>query len=443
VKILILVLILLNVLSYQQSWGESPIYARQTLSSTTALNTDPKRDLIQVSQLNYQIDLEWSFNEILKLNSQSRFKHYEGDHIGPAFLTEAAYDEPTKPWALSKNDSLELRDFNLEYAQENWFITLGKQQVVWGKTDGLKLLDVINPQSFEQFILEDFSESRIPLWMANIEYNFNQAGNIQFLWIPDSTVHALPKDGASYQINSYRFLPALTADLPSEITLSIEEPVYVSDSLENADFGLRWTAFLNGWDISVNYLNHYDDFPLFYIDFNGDRVSVQQAYERTELIGSSISNSFSDLTLRAEVTFTKDQHYQGSDIQENRGVVFADELAMAIGLDWYGLSDTVLSWQVFHRRILDTKSPIAPPEIDTSFTFLARKNLMNETLTAEILLIHNLEDNDGIIRPELKYKQSDNLNTSIGADYFYGEKRGLFGQFDDHSRIILEFEYSV
>jgi len=43
-------------------------------------------------------------------------------------------------------------------------LRLGKQQIVWGETDGLKLLDVMNPQNFREFILDEFEDSRLPLW---------------------------------------------------------------------------------------------------------------------------------------------------------------------------------------------------------------------------------------------------------------------------------------
>ena len=36
------------------------------------------------------------------------------------------------------------------------YFTFGKQQVVWGKADVLKVLDVVNPPSFRELILEDF-----------------------------------------------------------------------------------------------------------------------------------------------------------------------------------------------------------------------------------------------------------------------------------------------
>ena len=62
-------------------------------------------------------------------------------------------------------------------------VRLGKQQVVWGEAIGLRITDVVNPQDFREFILDDFTDSRIPLWMAKLTY---YVGDYTFtgLWIP-------------------------------------------------------------------------------------------------------------------------------------------------------------------------------------------------------------------------------------------------------------------
>ena len=62
----------------------------------------------------------------------------------------------------------ELREFYTDFFIGNTSLRIGKQQVVWGQTDGLKVLDVINPQSFQEFILDDFESSRIPLSLIHI-----------------------------------------------------------------------------------------------------------------------------------------------------------------------------------------------------------------------------------------------------------------------------------
>jgi hypothetical protein len=53
-----------------------------------------------------------------------------------------------RPGQIGQEQEAGLRELYLEAEWGRSYLTLGKQQVVWGKADGLKVLDVVNPQSF-------------------------------------------------------------------------------------------------------------------------------------------------------------------------------------------------------------------------------------------------------------------------------------------------------
>jgi len=58
-------------------------------------------------------------------------------------------------------------------------LRLGKQQLVWGTADGIKLLDIINPTDYRHFSQDAMEESRIPVWMAVGEANVGSNGSLQ------------------------------------------------------------------------------------------------------------------------------------------------------------------------------------------------------------------------------------------------------------------------
>ena len=74
-----------------------------------------------------------------------------------------------------------LRELYVDTSLGGWDFRIGKQQVVWGTADGIKLLDIINPTDFRELVQNSFEESRIPLWMINTETNVGENGNFQFL----------------------------------------------------------------------------------------------------------------------------------------------------------------------------------------------------------------------------------------------------------------------
>jgi len=62
-----------------------------------------------------------------------------------------------------------LREAYIDTEFENVSIRAGKQQVVWGTADGMKLLDAINPTDYSEMAQNQMEDSRIPVWMINAE----------------------------------------------------------------------------------------------------------------------------------------------------------------------------------------------------------------------------------------------------------------------------------
>jgi hypothetical protein len=65
---------------------------------------------------------------------------------------------------------------------------IGRQQVVWGRTDLFRVLDMVNPIDFSiQNIYEEFEDSRIPMGIFSAEYRMGAVGsiddlNFQYIW---------------------------------------------------------------------------------------------------------------------------------------------------------------------------------------------------------------------------------------------------------------------
>ncbi len=62
-----------------------------------------------------------------------------------------------------------LREAYVDFTVDDWSIRAGKQQVVWGTADGMKLLDMINPSDYGEMAQNQMEDSRIPVWMINAE----------------------------------------------------------------------------------------------------------------------------------------------------------------------------------------------------------------------------------------------------------------------------------
>lgn len=388
-------------------------------------------------------DIEYTLNDNTTFTMIWQFNTVLNDGLQLNDLDTSSYMAINKPSKIGTTTNITLREFYLETPLGENYLTLGKQQVVWGKSDGLKILDIINPQSFSEFILPEFQDSRIPLWMANIEVPLSNGHDLQFIWVFDTSRHVLPKNNATFALTSPRIRP--TAPRNANITFS--ESSSSSLSLKNTEFGMRWGAFIDGWDISVNYFNHFHDFPVLfqkrYLTENNVNIDILPEYKRSQLLGGTFSNTFGDFTVRGEMGYVTNKHYLVDDITDDDGIHQSNELSYVLGVDWYGLSDALFSVQFFQSRLIHSHTHLTRPNTDSTVSLLGQKYFLNETLKAEFLLLKNLHEEDGLFRPKVSYDYSDQLILSLSADIFHGEKSGLFGQFKDKNRIVFSLQYDI
>ena len=78
-----------------------------------------------------------------------------------------------------------LREAYIDSSVGDVDVRIGKQQVVWGKADGVKFLDIINPTDFREWGQNTMEDSRIPIWMGVAEKDLGNNDSIQFVWVPD------------------------------------------------------------------------------------------------------------------------------------------------------------------------------------------------------------------------------------------------------------------
>lgn len=370
-----------------------------------------------------------------RLTLITRFRGDIADNLETGTPAQHNRDSLSKQLELGNHLGGELREAYIDTEIGSTFLRLGKQQVVWGQADGLKVLDVINPQSFREFILDDFDESRIPLWMVNAEIPVAGAF-LQLLWIPDQTYDDIPEKGAAFAFTSPQIIPELPADVP--ITGStFHKP---NRLFEDSDVAAKLTWFINGWDLSLNYVYHYSDRPAVRRKTSPAGISIEQSYERTHLLGGTFSNVFGDLTLRGELGYSSDRFYLASTLADADGLSHSGEFSYVLGLDYQGWTDWFISTQIFQSIVTDPAPALIRDEVDTTITLLVQRDFFNDSIQAETLLIQNLNQGDGLLQASLEYEWSTDIRLKLGADIFYSNPKGLFGQFKQQDRVSMNIE---
>lgn len=428
------VLIVLLTILCQASFAE--VDMNLNLDSVVAVSTH-QRESLQSLKNRFTSQIDYSKNSY-RITAIIQLEHEMENGMQAILNNDANYTFASRPVTFGNHSKLSVRELYLSMPVLNGhFLTIGKQQVVWGKADGVKILDVVNPQSFNEFILEDFGQSRIPLWMVNLELSLGD-DLFQILWIPDTSTHQLPVFESTYGFTAPRFSPPVPRDIP----IQFKENEAPKTRFKNSDFGLRWSSFVGGWDIAVNYLYHFEDQPIFNTELlthNATVLEITPEYYRSNLYGGSLSKPVGNITFRTEFAYKTDQrHYQ----QANELLV-SDELSYVVGLDYFAWTDTLLSVQLIQQRLLDVKDETLFRAVnETSFSLLLRRSFWQETLTTEVLWQQNTNDNDGLVRPKIQYVYSDRLTLTAGLDIFYSDERGVYGQFADLDRLYLKARVS-
>jgi hypothetical protein len=422
--------------------GISSIWEQEASYSTS-------QHLLQKFESSFQTEMTDTFGKF-DVTAKTRIKLDSEGNLGPTFGAK----ELSLGYESRLNDQRDggqhaevaLRELYFDTELAGGFWRVGKQQVVWGQSDGLKVLDQVNPQNYSEFILDDFDDSRIPLWMVNLELPFGD-DTLQFLWIPDASTHELSERNSPFQLTSKQLVPKPPLDSQGKpaIPVSFNERQDPNKFWEDSDVGVRYSMFTDSaWDITFNYLYHYQDLPVLYQQLVGDsaammHIEISPVFERSHLIGGTLSNAFGDFTVRTEWGYSTDTYFVSNNLASN-GIENSSELITVVGLDYQGISDMFISFQWFHSHLFDYESAIVRDENDQSITLLIQHDFMNETLRLESLFIHNMNDEDGLVRPKITYQMKSDLELFTGADVFYGNQNGLFGQFDQQDRVNIGFK---
>jgi len=396
-----------------------------------------------------QPELNWSMNDSSDMTFIARLRFDSQDNLGFQGHRLDTYGELNGPIYEGDHTDFEIREWYLDTELAGIFWRLGKQQVVWGQADGLKILDVINPQSYREFILDDFDDSRIPLWMINAEVPIGDDDSLQFLWILDQSYHRFANNGSDYQITSPLLVPQAIAGVDIA-SIEFEKPRKL---LKDSDLGLRYSKFYQGWDLTFNYLYHYLDSPVFYQQLTGNSIAIDAKYQRSHLFGLTASKAFDNWTMRSEIGFSTDSYHLLDAASEKYGHAFVNyqgirnskDLSSVIAVDWQGLEDRMLSFQWFQSSLLyydsDIDEAMFRPKHNQIFSFLYQQNFANETWQLELLAMFGVDQNDSSLQMELSHMLQDNIQLWFGVDLFTGNKQSLFGQFNKTDRVVLGFEW--
>ena len=332
----------------------------------------------------------------------------------------------------NKEIEIGLRELYMDIYFNTVDLRIGKQQIIWGKADGVFITDIISPKNLSEFLLRDFDEIRMGITSLKADYCFGN-NTFEFVWAPCFTPTKMP-DKKSIWFPQMGF--------PVQPTFNESETI--KGSLKNSDVFAKYSAMTSSIDFEIMAGYAWNDDPTMHItktiDSLGLHITVNPKYHRLTIGGGSFSTTLGPIVLRGEGAYYAGKYFNTANPLAQDALVEKNYLHYLIGLD-YTLWEIKLSTQFIQQAILDYEDDINQDEYNNTLTFLARRDLLRETLTLELFSYIGINNEDALIRPRIAYDLTDGFEIQIGANVFTGTT-GTFGQYNNNDMAYAKIKYS-
>lgn len=323
------------------------------------------------------------------------------------------------------SNRFEVRQAELAYRYDSWLFSLGRQSVVWGKSDGFRVLDIVNPFSYREFILEAMVSARLPLTMARVERRTGEGGMLQLLLIPEFRRDRLPSPEGRFA----SVWPQLEIDARAR---EVGRP----DPWKPGDwqYGAKWEQNSGRFSYTLNLLEKWGGLPSYR---PASDVGVEAHFNRQTFLGGSLDFPLGDLVLRGEATYSPSLTLPARDLRNRR----YSQLSGVVGVD-KSLEEWFLSGQIFHTSSFgDAVAPLQDRTHDIA-TFMLMRAFDQDRTKLRLFVAHDLTDDGTWGRVTLSHEPFPLTEVAVGGDLFFGSSASSFGTLKNQDRIFLNLKRS-
>lgn len=370
------------------------------------------------------------------------------------------------------------------------FLKLGRQQVVWGRTDLFRVLDVINPVDYSRNnIYDELQDIRIPMWIAQAEYRMGasdsmQDRNLQFIWnfdrfrpnnlgqcgTPNSILDAgcffrgmknLWDNGGTVSNFAHVAPGTWLATNFGAGQIGIRNVDLPQWSLGNTQIGVKYEGVTkDGLSFSLNALHYRSQLPslrglkvgannpftgLPQTTANTNLIAFDMVYPKVSLIGGSLDFQSEALgaAFRLEGALThgeefantaREQLYSSNNVF--RGVIGVDRPTFVPFIN--PNRTTLFSAQLFWQHIFGHELYQAPlgdygmPDWKDNYigTLLIKGFMMNDRVSPQIIFARDFRAHAYAVAPSVEWSVTDSLKLTFGANY-KGANNTESWKFDD------------
>lgn len=329
-----------------------------------------------------------------------------------------------------------LREAYLDMYFGQFDLRVGKQQIIYGKAEGVFITDVVSPKDLSEFLLPDFDEIRMGVTAAKLSYYLGN-NTMEATWIPAFTPTRMPGAGSIWK-------PALPFPVEPEYDYSTAQ---ITPSVGNSELFLRFSSMGSKIDYELVAGTFYNDDPVYHLTrqvnpSNGQLtgITARPEYHRLSMAGGSFGLPVGPVVIRSEGGYYSGRYFQTESPAAADATIEKDYMHYMAGLD-FTLAGIRLSTQFIQEYIPDYEENIRNDQFEGTMTFLAKKDFLREKLWVELFAYTGLNARDALIRPKVTWSFADGFDVQAGANVFTGSE-GRFGQYNANDMLYAKLKFS-
>lgn len=304
----------------------------------------------------------------------------------------------------------------------NLDLKLGRQIVVWGKSDYIRITDILNPLDNREFGLADIVDIRLPVTMSKLDY-YSGDWNLSCIVVHENRFNKDPPYGSD-------FFPG-SAPLPEEDHLNL--------NIKNQEYAVALNGIFTGWDLSLYSAYIFDDQAHLEHTSSGQR----SVHSRIVMAGGAANVAVGSWLLKSEAAY-----FQGLEFSELPNEK-KTRLDILFGVDYSGFSETIISLEFANRHLFDFDK-----RLEDSPDYL-RKNDFQSILRFTHDFLHDRlklnfiastfgisAENGAFQRLQFKYEWTDKVSITVGGIIYQSGNSRMFRHIGDNDRLFFEMKYN-
>ena len=300
-------------------------------------------------------------------------------------------------------------------------LTLGRQVVIWGRSDLFRVTDVLNPLDNRLPGMTDIEDLRLPVAMTRLDV-YAGRWNVSMIAVPERRFDKIPVPGSDF------FSGRVSA--PSR-----DDP---DGAFGSPEVAVALTGTFPGWDISFYAANVFDDRPHVVETETGPRLR----HNRIWMVGTAGNFVSGSWLLKAEVA-----GFAGLRFSNTAGRKFS-RLAALVGVEYSGLAGTAITFEAVNRHIFEFDRRLTAMPDDRRRNELATalrisRSFLNDTVEVSFLaLTFGLTGKNGAIqRLQAVYDWTDAVDLTAGVVLYKSGNQAPFREIGDNDRLFATLDY--